>query len=75
MTATRLVLTNDFHQTEAHVRMTRDEMEQIEYDVMCGSADAAAQAKRRIRRVWKQLCGIKECTCGNMWGERGHSPY
>jgi len=70
-TATKtLTLRNDFHNTLAVVKLTREEMERIETDAFTGIGPEAKRAMRRINAVRNKLCGIKGCQCGNTWGER-----
>jgi hypothetical protein len=48
-------LTNDFHNTSTCVRVPDD----------------GSLSERQIRRCWKALCGIEECTCSGYLGTRG----
>jgi hypothetical protein len=61
-------LSNSFHNTEVKTRMTKEDQEKISFEVYQGTATKSEKAK--MRRIWKKLCGIKKCTCGNDWGER-----
>ena len=51
----KITLTNDFHGTEATVRVKGDRK----------------LSRSQIRRVRKVLCGIDSCTCGGNLSERG----
>lgn len=49
-------LTNDFHNTAAHVRI----------------GDGITRlSPRRVHSIRAQLCGIADCKCGGWLGERG----
>lgn len=50
-----ITLTNDFHGTSRVVRA-------LEGDVL---------SMRRIRDIERSLCGIQDCTCGDVLGRRG----
>lgn len=52
-----LTLTNDFHDTEARVRI----------DV------PGAMTYRQYKRAWKTLCGIADCRCGGIRGPQWHN--
>ena len=59
----RIILSNDFHNTEAEV---------CPVAITSGRfAGCHRVSKRQARRAWKQLCGIRECVCGGTFGERG----
>jgi hypothetical protein len=49
-------LTNTFHNTTARVRAELD----------CYDISAATE-----RRVWRKLCGMRDCTCSGYGGVRG----
>lgn len=61
-------LRNSFHNTEYRTTKTREDLEAIEYRIMRGNATDADRAYRR--KVWKTLCGIAECKCGDTFGIR-----
>jgi hypothetical protein len=51
-------LTNDFHRTSVRIRSRAD--------------GTISVATARIVRAW--LCGMSDCTCGGMLGQRGRQP-
>ena len=65
-------LTNDFHGTSVIIRKSREDLERLEHVLASGHPQSPEYkaAKRYQRKVWGTLCGIKGCTCGNIWGER-----
>jgi hypothetical protein len=66
---------NSFHNSEAHSRQSRDELEAAEYRYQSNPYSASAadcNAHRTIQRIARTLCPSPECTCGqNLFGERG----
>ena len=61
-------LTNSFHHTSIETRKTLDELSRIEEAI--GTSRATAAEKRYRRRIWKALCGISTCVCGDTFGRR-----
>lgn len=67
-TTTFTILTNSFHNSEYRTRKTRDELDAIENTAPWNLSDSD---KAFTRKVWRTLCGINGCTCGqNSFGER-----
>jgi hypothetical protein len=58
---------NNFHATSARCRLDREGIQAI-VDTAPGNRTPAERAT--IRRLWRKLCGIKGCTCGNEAGIR-----
>lgn len=74
MNATKMhVWTNSFHNTEVRTRLSEQDLDQIMYVLGTGREGSAEykKAKRTARRMWKALCGIEGCTCGDTFGRRG----
>lgn len=63
---TTLKLTNEFHNSQARVRV--DLTQEGNRIPGCVSGSISAKTARRIER---ELCGISGCTCGNTCGTRG----
>jgi hypothetical protein len=63
------LLVNTFHGTEYRTRL---DIQQLDYTLMTApqSSDEYRQAKAAQRRIWKRLCGIEGCTCGDGFGAR-----
>ena len=62
--------TNSFHGSEARSRYSREELESMQNSEYLADRDEAKRAKAILDRLWKKLCGIEGCTCGNRYGER-----
>jgi hypothetical protein len=60
-------LTNSFHRTEFGTSKAEAEIEAIRNKAPWDRTEAE---RRWVRKVWKTLCGIAGCTCGNDLGER-----
>jgi hypothetical protein len=59
---------NSFHNTFAQTKYSPDERFLISVNRLQGKATGAEiQAERR---AFNKLCGIRDCTCCNSWGER-----
>lgn len=59
MKKTKLItLTNDFHGTEITIRVKAKD----NYYII---------SRYQMNRMWKILCGHKDCTCSNSMGTRG----
>jgi hypothetical protein len=63
-------LTNDFHNTSVKTRLTRKQLHDMLRVLLTGDGEEYRRAKATQRRIWKALCGIEGCTCGNDFGER-----
>lgn len=50
---------NNFHNTCVVVRMK----------------DGQELSARQVDRIWKELCGIKDCWCGGVRGPQTHNLY
>lgn len=78
-------LTNDFHNTQYETRFTIAQLAEIERRVWTGPDHAIAHMGDRIRdykramaarqRIWKALCGMHDCTCGDDFGQRPRIDY
>ncbi len=66
-TAKMQTISNNFHNTEARTRL---DLDRIEYVLATGRGEELARAKRQARGLWKKLCGIEGCTCGDDFGRR-----
>ena len=67
---TKVTLTNSFHGTRVTVIVPdiyaargQDEVWQF-IQRRADRIDATPADKARLRRVWKALCGYRDCTCG-----------
>jgi hypothetical protein len=65
---TKQILKNTFHGTECTTTL---DLRKIEHVLGTGQGDELAKARRQARIIWKKLCGIEGCTCGDTFGQRG----
>lgn len=66
---TTITLRNDFHNTEVKVRGPWENAQDAWFAIQAavhGETDPTEAAKRRLRRVRKALCGMKDCGCGTV---------
>lgn len=64
------ILINTFHNTKAKTRYTQEQLNDIEHKDATRPGLVTSAERSLIYRIRKQLCGIKDCTCGNFWGAR-----
>lgn len=62
------ILKNDFHQTECRTRKSPTQLEEIARLIYIGQATNEQKLLRF--RIWHKLCGIQNCTCGDLYGCR-----
>jgi hypothetical protein len=53
-----ITVKNDFHRTAANIRAEKSE-------------SGTLLTRATVARVRRKLCGISECTCGGVLGQRG----
>ena len=78
----KTTLTNDFHGTRVETDYTAEELKAIEFKIETASpeyydSDGVAQYGEdydediaEAQRIWRALCGIDGCTCGDYFGRR-----
>lgn len=67
-----ITLINSFHNTNTKVKVTKEQYQEWTeglfdyviwlYQRIYDSNDK--NAKRQMHKIWKKLCGIKDCNCG-----------
>ena len=62
----KIKLTNDFHNTETVV-IPKKIISYI-YNEIC-----IQLTKSQKKRAWKNLCGMHDCSCSGLAGERGNN--
>lgn len=55
----KITLTNDFHNSESIITIQKDGM----------------VSQSQVKKVHKELCGIKDCTCSGQSGQRGRQEW
>ena len=60
--------TNSFHDTVYHSHVSPQEIEDWRGELLGGKPPQ--WIKSLSYRMWKVLCGIKGCTCGDEFGRR-----
>lgn len=65
ITMTKLI--NDYHSTFCFTHKTRREIDEI---IETHPAQRTKNQRIWVRYVWRKLCGVNNCTCGNDIGER-----
>ncbi len=61
----KLVLRNSFHNTKIVIIAEDGVSPYAAYqDVACAASCGDKNARRKLRRINKVLCGMQDCTCG-----------
>lgn len=60
--------TNSFHNTSARSRYSPEQLEDISVRILGHLLSSAEKAMQY--RLWKKLCGMSDCTCGDNFGRR-----
>lgn len=63
------VLRNTYHGTEYRTRKCPQEVYRI---ASTPAWDRSESERAWVRRVWRRLCGVEGCTCGDELGRRGY---
>ncbi len=66
------IIRNDYHNTEYRTTKKPEEIERI---LDTAPWNRTTSDQRWAKKVWRKLCGIKGCTCGNDIGARGKQDW